>query len=188
MGKNILPIILIVLAAGIYFTYTSGQIDVLKEIQTKNASYSNAIGNARDLIAKRDTVNKAYGQISPEDAARLDKMLPDNIDNVRLIIDVNGIGARHGLTLRGLRTSAGSEATAGTKTQAQTTAMGTGAGQVGVVTVSFSVSTTYDNFISFIQDVERSLRIMDISKVTLSANDNGVYDYGVELKTYWLKQ
>ena len=133
-----------------------------------------------------DEVLKSRDKITDEDIVRLDKMIPDNIDNVRLIIDVNGIAGRHGVTLRGVRTSAGD-----TKVGAATPVAGasrTGAAALNPVTISFNVSTTYSNFIAFMQDVERSLRIMDISRISLNSTDNGIYDYSVEIKTYWLKK
>lgn len=188
MSKNILPIVLIVLAIGIYFTFTSGQIEAAKEVQEVNARYDSAIVNARKLVSVRDSVLKSYNSISDDDRIRLEKMLPDNIDNVRLIIDVNSIGTRHGVVLRNVHTSANDTAKASASTGGGTLSGGNSAAQYNTVSISFSVSTTYENFISLLQDMERSLRIMDISSVSLNSSDNGVYDYGVEIKTYWLKQ
>ncbi|MDB5259370.1 MAG: hypothetical protein JWO73_578 [Candidatus Taylorbacteria bacterium] len=180
MGKNILPIILIILAVGTYFTFTSGKIDEIKQVQVVSDSYQLAITNAEKLIKTRDEVLKSRSRISAEDLAKLDKMIPDNIDNVRLIIDVNGIADQHHIKLKGVRTSATSPST---KTTAAGVAM-----KLNTVTISFSTATTYENFIAFMQDIERSLRIMDISKISLTAADNGVYSYDVDLKTYWLKK
>lgn len=189
MSKNILPIVLIVLAIGIYFTFTDGQIESAKAIQEVNSRYDSAITNARKLVSVRDSVLKSYNSISDDDRVRLEKMLPDNIDNVRLIIDVNSIGTRHGVVLRNVHTSANDTAKASASTGGGgTLSGGGGTTQYNTVTIAFSVSTTYENFISLIQDIERSLRVMDIASVTLNSNDNGVYDYGVEIKTYWLKQ
>ena len=43
MNKNITALILIVLAVGVYFTYTKGKIAELKSIQVVNAEYQKAI-------------------------------------------------------------------------------------------------------------------------------------------------
>lgn len=192
MNKNITPLILIVLAIGIYFTFTKGKLDELKEIKAVNAGYQQALDNSEKLIKVRDSVLKTYNNISEQDRERLEKMLPDNVDNVRLIIDVNGVGARHGLTLKNIKTSA-SSANA-TNAQGAATPSSPRANVVNVantydtVTLSFNVTTNYQTFINLMKDLEASLRIMDISKITLTANDTGNYEYGVELKTYWLKQ
>ena len=189
MNRNITALILLVLAIGIYFTYTSGQITVLKSIQAENNQYLSAINNAEKLIKLRDSVLNQYNAISDTDKARLDKLVPDNIDNVRLIIDISGIAARHGITAAGIKTSADTSVSAAStpKQMAPNQIMSSGGG-LSTVTVTFNVTTTYVNFITFLQDLERSLRVLDVTSITLSASDNGVYTYGVTLNTYWLKQ
>ncbi len=42
-------------------------------------------------------------------------------------------------------------------------------------------------FISLLQDLEANLRVMDVTHLSLTANDSGTYDWSVELKTYWLR-
>src|ERR1035437_9017270 len=185
MNRNITALILIVLAVGIYFTYTSGQITVLKSIQAENNQYLSAIDNATKLIKLRGTVLDQYNAISAGDKARLDNLVPDNIDNVRLIIDISGIATRHGITAAGIKTSADTAASTPKQTASNQTSV-TGGG-LSTVTVTFNVTTTYVNFIAFLQDLERSLRILDVTSITLSASANGIYTYGVTLNTYWLK-
>jgi Tfp pilus assembly protein PilO len=190
MNKNVTPIILIVLAIGIYFTVTTGKLDELKSIRAVNADYEQAINNSEKLIKVRDKVLKTYNDISEEDRQRLDKMVPDNVDNVRLIIDVNGVAARHGIAVKNIKTSTPSSNTGSVQSQPPATInkpKSVAGGVLDTVTLSFSVSTNYQTFIDFMKDLEASLRIMDISKITLTANDTGIYEYGVEIKTYWLK-
>lgn len=189
MNKNLTPIILVVLAIGIYFTFTQGKIAEFKEVQKVNAEYQQALDNSEKLIKVRDAVLKSYNEISPEDQERLNLLLPDNVDNVRLIIDVNGVAARHNLAVKNIKTTASAA-----NSSSATAAAPQNTGRINVpstydtVTLSFNVSTNYETFIAFLRDLEASLRILDISKITLSVGDNGIYDYGVELKTYWLKQ
>ncbi len=56
---------------------------------------------------------------------------------------------------------------------------------------------SYNNFINFTKDMEKNLRLVDISSVEFSAaegssnsksgNSNDVYKYNFKIKTYWLK-
>ena len=190
MNRNITSIILIVLAIGIYFTYTSGQMSVLNSIQAENNQYISAINNAKKLINLRDTVLNQYNAISDNDKIRLDDMVPSNVDNIRLMIDISGIAGRHGITATGITTSADTNASGPTAKSTPSTinpiAM-SGSG-LSTVAISFSVTTTYANFISFLQDIERSLRVLDVTGITLSSSVSGVYTYGVTMNTYWLNQ
>lgn len=186
MNKNATALILIILAIGIYFTFTSNKLDELKEIRAVNSEYQQAINNAERLVKVRDSVLAAYNNISETDKDRLNKLVPDNVDNVRLIIDVkDDIAAAHGLSLKNIKTSSPDmqqQQPTGTNTEAGNTS------KYGMVTLSFSVTTSYQIFMDFLKDLEASLRIMDISKLTVAINETGGYDFGVEVKTYWLKQ
>lgn len=191
MNKNFTAIILVVLAVGIYFTFTKDKIEELKAIRVVNAEYQEAIDNASRLIKVRDDVLAAYNNISDTDKDRLNKIVPDNVDNVRLIIDVkDDIAANHGLFLKNIKTSSPDmQSTAqNVPPAAGTNADPASVSKYGMVTLSFSVTSGYQQFVDFVKDMEASLRIMDISKLTVATNDTGTYDFGVEIKTYWLKQ
>lgn len=193
MNRNTTALILIILAIGIYFTFTKARINELKEIRSVNEEYQNAINNATDLLAVRDEVSRAYNNITEGDKERLDKIVPDSVDNVRLIIDVkDDIAARNGLYLKNIKTSSPDIPTP----NSSQTPLPQGSNRIipqestskyGVVTLSFSVTASYEQFVDFLRDLESSLRILDISKLTLAANDQGTYDFNVELKTYWIK-
>src|ERR1700744_1679822 len=113
MNKNVLPILLIIVAIGIFYTFTDSRISQLKAVAASNADYLSAINNSEKLISERDAVLQQYNAISPSDQSRLNTMLPDNVDNVRLIIDVNGIAARHGFSIQNITTSADSTSGSG---------------------------------------------------------------------------
>src|SRR3989344_273325 len=162
MNRNATAIILIVLAIGIYFTFTSGKIDELKAIALVNSEYEQAIDNAGRLIKVRDDVLKAYNEISDINKDRLNKIVPDNVDNVRLIIDVkDDIAARHGLFLKNIKTASPESAVSSKNSSATSRGSGTESSEgrfaalqpsnekYGVVTLSFSVNSSYENFVNF---------------------------------------
>lgn len=195
MNKGVAPILLLILAVGIYFTFTKSKVDEIKSIKTVNAGYEQALENVEKLIKVRDGVLKTYNSIDEVDRRRLDKIVPNNIDNVRLIIDVKGIGEQHGLTLRNVKTSAKTATQNAGKSVApdipgspEVSTYGTDPTKYEIVTLSFEVSASYKSFVELLKSIESSLRVLDISKINVSANETNVYDYEVELKTYWLKQ
>lgn len=202
MNRNITAVILIVIALGIYFTYTQGLINQAEAIKSVNDQYASAIANAEQLIKVRDQVLQAYNNISPTDRANLDKMIPSTVDNIRLIIDLNSVALRHGFSLKDITAAAASDdsTSAPAPAPAAPAASTGGAPAAGsslptlstptldTVNVSFSVTAPYNQFISFLQDLEASLRIMDLTSLTLTGSDTGTYTFQVGLTTYWLRQ
>ena len=185
MNRNITATILIVLAAALYFTYTSGVWNNVVTIKAVNDQYTGAISSAEQLISVRDKVLKDYNNISADDRDNLDKMIPNTVDNIRLIIDLNSVALQHGFSLKNITASAKDSSTnSPSNNQPFNIAIPT----LDTVAVSFSVSAPYLQFISFMQDLEASLRIMDITHLTVTANDTGTYDFSVQMNTYWLRQ
>lgn len=196
MNKNITATILIVLAIGIYFTVTEKVIADGKAIQKVNDEYVSAIESAKKLIAVRDQVTRDYNNISEIDRERLSKMIPNSVDNIRLIIDLNDVARRHGFQLEGIKAVASTDSANNTAPAFnQVPGMPGVPSRVSIaepildnVTVTFSVTAPYLQFKSFLQEIEANLRLMEITKLSMTANDTGIYTYKVELKTYWLRQ
>jgi hypothetical protein len=197
MNRNITATILIVLAAGIYFTVTKSMLVDANAVQAVNTQYSSAIDGADQLIKVRDQVLKNYNDLSQDDRDRLNKMIPNTVDNIRLIIDLNSVALKHGFSLRNIKAVASAGTQKGNTTPASIPPTMTGSGVsnaniiatpiLDTVAVSFSVSAPYLQFISLMQDLEANLRIMDLTHLTMTANDTGTYDYSVEFKTYWIR-
>ncbi len=196
MNRNITAAILIIIAVGIYFTVTSTFVDQAKEVKAYNDQLTSALDSAATIVASRDQVLKQYNDISETDRDRLDKIIPSTVDNIRLIIDLNSIAVKHGFSLANIKTAA-TQTTKNSASQVRAPSAPTSAGQATVtfatpvldtVDVSFGVTATYNQFVSFLQDLESSLRIIDVTHVSVAASDTGVYAFQVQLRTYWLRQ
>ena len=188
---------MLVLAVGIYFTVTKTMLDEAKAVQVVNEQYTTAMTSADQLIKVRDQVLKDYNNLSTDDRDRLNKMLPNTVDNIRLVIDLNNVAQQHGFSLKNIRATAASSAKGSSAPSNLTPAQqinlnnpsntNIAAPVLDTVSVSFSVSAPYLQFITFMQTLEADLRIMDLTHMSLSANDTGTYDYSVEFRTYWLR-
>lgn len=197
MNRNITAIILIVLAVGIYLTFTRAKLAEVNQVRAVNAQHLLAISNADKLIKVRDSVLNDYNALSAEDRLRLDKMVPNTVDNIRLIIDLNSVALRHGFSLRNIKASTSN---ANKNTSSMKQVQDSSIHQDGTmsyiptpvldtVMISFSVTAPYQQFIDLLRDLEANLRIMDTTRLAVSAGSNpGMYDFSVELKTYWLRQ
>ena len=201
MNRNVTALILLVLAGGIYFTVTKDQIAAAHDIMAVNTQYTKAIKTSDTLIKERDKVLEDYKNISQDDRDRLEKMLPSTVDNIRLVIDLNSIAVAHGFALKGVTANASTakNGSGPTAPSAPLAPVPVGANKarplkkiassvLDTVNISFSVSAPYIEFQQFMKDLEANLRIMDLTHLTVAANDTGTYDYSVQLTTYWLRQ
>jgi Tfp pilus assembly protein PilO len=178
--RTLLPIFFVVVAIGVFIGYIDPTYKRVQELREEARSFDDALTRSKELQRVRDELISRYNVIPPQNLDRLGKMLPDNIDNVRLILDIDSIAARYGMRTRNVQLQAADDRPT--------------LGQVGQddrayqsVILSFSVSASYEEFLRFMADLERSLRLVDVVGVSFSANETGIYDYSVSIKTYWLK-
>ncbi len=178
MIKFFIPIIFLAVSVLLFFGYIDPKFSDIKKTQQEEQLYRGALDNSKELQSIRDGLLTKYNSFGTEDLDRLKKILPNNINSVRLIRDIDGIASRYGMTLRNVSVNLGTE---------KTNTVGPSGSEVGTMVLGFSVSGPYKIFISFLEDVEKSMRIMDITEVAFTSSENDLYEYKISLKTYWLK-
>lgn len=162
--------------------YTNPTYQGLKGEQATAAAYDDALDKSKELKALRDKLQSTRNAFSPQDEQKLTRLLPDQVDNIRLIIDINSIAARRGLALSDVALGEVSRSSQG----ANSLAVGPSGDHVGSVNLGFSVIATYDDFLAFLQDIEHSLRILDIEKLGFGAASGGKHTFSFTIRTYWL--
>ncbi|MEK7208647.1 MAG: hypothetical protein AAB677_00085 [Patescibacteria group bacterium] len=183
--KIILPFLILGLAAVTFFYFTTPILQAIDTLKIQQKNLSVVLDNATEFKKQQDKLIDRDNQIDPADKKNLNEFLPNNIDNVRLIIDINNIAKKSGLIVRNpniVKAEAkegepppSTDATAGVKTTDPSAA------------ISFSVSASYETLKLFLSDLARSLRLVDIESLSFTAAERNLYDYQLTLRTYWLK-
>lgn len=187
--SNLTVTILLIASLAIFFGYVTPTYraqregaDLAKrsiaELKEEEARYAEALDKTREIERERTGLLEKYNAIPLADRERLEKLLPDHIDSVRLIIDINNIASQHGMTLKNIALIDDDAAPAGG-------AFGPQEDRVKAVGLRFTVSGLYDEFRAFLKDVEQSLRLVDIRTVAFTALASE-YEYSVTLSTYKL--
>ncbi|MCR4274965.1 MAG: type 4a pilus biogenesis protein PilO [Candidatus Campbellbacteria bacterium] len=181
--RFISSIIFIILSLAIFFGFTNGRYEKTKDVRLEIARFDDALQKASDLAVLRDSLKEKFNSFSQNDLHRLDTLLPNTIDTVRLIIDINGIARRHDLTVLNIVVDGAAD------TSSKKTTIGPQEKPYGTILVSFNITTSYDRFKSFLGDLENSLRLIDVDSVTLGEENpiTGMTTYAIRAKTYWLR-
>lgn len=191
--SNLTAILLFLASLGIFFGYINPAYRSLterKELRERSITelrlerdrYADALEKTREIEQTRTGLLEKYNAIPAEDRERLEKLLPDHVDSVRLIIDVNNMAAQYGMTLRNITLLPSNAELAG-----QTLAIGPQEGLFKAVGLKFSVTGSYGDFRAFLRDLERSLRLTDVKTVSFVAGKEE-YTYSVTLVTYTLNR
>lgn len=189
MMRLLISILAIGLSGVIFFGYTKPAYDKAQEARALSAQYDEVLTKANELQQRKQTLQARLNTFNPADTERLQKLLPNHVDNVRLVLDLNNLAARYGLGLQNVNVSSADQSEAGTIV-----------GQIGgqdaqaydSLTLRFATAGTYGNFAAFLKDLELSLRIVDVESLSITQGSGSKlsepnFQYNVTVRTYWLK-
>lgn len=183
MFRLVIPAVLIAAAAGLFFLYTDPTYQRIKTVRAQEMEYDQALTKSKELLAIRNSLIAKRNTFSPDDIHKVERVLPDNIDNIRLILDTETIAQRYGLHVQNV--SVKSPQTG--KSDRSQLAVGDSNDAVGSVEFSFGVTATYGDFLRFLKDLEKSVRIVDVRTIAFSAGRGELMDFSISVKTYWLR-
>ncbi|HCR52644.1 TPA: hypothetical protein DIV48_03325 [Candidatus Kaiserbacteria bacterium] len=187
MNSHLLPILALMIAVGIFFVYVhptwSGSIALTKQAIATDVQ---ALAAADEYKANQNALAAARDAIDPANLERLKIFLPDSVDNVGLILNINALAARSGLSLSNIDVAKGSSM--GNSETSGAAALPTDeANPVGSIDLSLSAVGSYAALQAFLAGLEKSARLLDIRDITVKGSDTGVYNYQMTVRLYWLR-
>jgi Tfp pilus assembly protein PilO len=193
MTRFLLPIILVGASIAIFLVFVSPFYAEISDLKAQIASYDQALSNSKALENERDKLTQKFNSITTTDLERIKKLLPENVDNIRLILEIEKIASPFGMALRDVRYNP-TEKKDDASTGIQSNVSASSQKEYGVWDLEFATAGTYSNFLNFIKALESNLRIVDISSIEFSsdsatgtAGQSSSYKYSFKIKTYWLK-
>lgn len=192
MNSRILPFLSFLVALGIIFAFVGPTWNgAVARARAQIARDNDALAAARSFSERQNELASARNAIDPADLANLAAFLPDSVDNVGLILDLNALAARTGLALSSVDVGGGAGASGGARGASNpanaSVLPAAGASPLGSVDLSLSAVGTYAALRGFLDGVEKSRRLLDVRDLVVKGSDTGVYSYQMTLRLYWLR-
>lgn len=205
--RNIFPIIFILFSIGIFVGFVIPMYKEASLLKVDVASYNQALSRSTELEKTRDLLLKNYNEISVADKEQLSRFLPNTVDNIQLILEIQKIATSYNMSLKNIKfenpqtvsNTKQSQPSSGNQPMVVSTPSTIATLPYGIFNLEFSTQAPYAVFIEFLKDLERNLRLIDVQNVTFSVpasgetkitegQDPNVYTYTLKIQTYWLKR
>lgn len=181
---RLLPVLALLLAIGLFFGYINPTYNgTIATLRAEIESYDDALDAAERFKDKEAELTIERNAIPPDSLARLEAFLPDGVDNVQLILDLDALAARTGMELSDFDTSAVDE----TSSPQDGTIVLTQDEPVDSVELTMKGVGTYAAMRAFLSATEESLRPLDLMELSVTGSDTGVYSYDMKFRLYWLR-
>ena len=184
MTGRILPFLALAISAGIIFAYIQPTYSgTIAETQAAIKGNAAAIAAAEAYKEKENELALKKSEIQEEDITRLEALLPDSVNNVQVILDLNALASRSGVTLSDIDVTTSSRGSGAQSDSPEVTTQG----PIGSVDLTLTAIGTYQSFRTFLSGIEYSVRILDVSTLSVKGSDTGVYSYKMAIRLYWLR-
>lgn len=183
--NSLMPIILIVVSLGLFYLHIDPRYLDAQKLSDQKSQYEEALVKAKDLQNVRDELLTKYNSLPQENLAKLERIVPDNLNTVKLVADIDSIAGKYGIPVRTVRVV---EESVDTNQQVPVEFVPK---PYKTTTIGFKVTATYENLVPFLEDLEKSLQLIDVQSVVFQADNglnNGINDYSVSINTYSLRQ
>ncbi len=183
--KSFFPFIIIAVCVATYYMYISPTYTSASVLAIKKSEYNQALKKSKELIEKRDALLVAYNQIPPEDIDRLQRIIPNSINSVDIVTQVNALASPRNLEVRNVSVT-------GDKPESQNGAIIDPVTNAPYKTTNVTVTLIgqYEQFTGFVRDLESSTRLSDITAVTVKPNtkvsEGESFEFTLNFKTYSL--
>ncbi len=199
MNKFISGLVLLIVGLGLSFSFTRSNLEQLSSLRAEVSSYDNALSQADELSKLQENLTNRFNQIPAEERERIQKFLPQNIDTVRLTIEIDSIANQNRIDISGLSFATNTQSDLIPDTAGDDLAVDPMAGDelsMGIsrsnpdyssVDMSFSATGTYENLKAFLESLENNLRLTDIQSLKIApVSSTNNYEFSLVIRTYWL--
>ncbi|MEI8339191.1 MAG: hypothetical protein WCF94_00830 [bacterium] len=155
----------------------------IQSIQKSVNEYSTALNQIDQVIKTRDIEAAKRDSINAYESS-LSKMLPQSVDNVNLIVEIENLAKKYSVGSLKNISIGGAKATGGATDKP---VINSEEKEYNSIAIGFTITTSYSQFVSFLKDMESNLRLVDVEKLSFNTNDAGLYDFSLVIRTYWLK-
>lgn len=144
--------------------------------------YDDSLEMVSNIETKTNELLTRLKEIPDSERKNIETALPSSLDFVKLISQIDAVAANYGISIKSI-TSKEVGSSVGTSVENAEPPKTYHSSIIG-----FSFNASYDEFNAFMEELEKSLRILDIRSVKIVTQEDGrPYSYQVEFETYWFK-
>jgi Tfp pilus assembly protein PilO len=153
----------------------------VKIIQNNITSLQDSRAKAESLLNQYDKIAQSYNSITDEQKSLLEKSLPVNVNNVRLILELQRIAQSHSMGFKDVNVNL--------KQENENRKPGE-SDNLRKVKIDVTLVGSYDSYLKVLGDIEQSLRILSLRSVVFKSprdtKNSNQYQFDLGLETYWL--
>lgn len=178
--RTLTPFLSLIIAVLLGIFVIQPQLGEITTLQAEVSEYENAIAKYQEFTGKLDQKLAKKSKLDALENEQLDAFVFDKIDVTQLLVDIEAIAGQYHLLFGNIDVKEDG-------TDFKKNAEAQPSAELSTADISFEVIGSYDQFKSFMMDMERSLTLFEVTKIDFENTKDGLFQqYKVTVRVYAL--
>lgn len=162
--------VLVFISVGLWFFAFSPFFSDINTLKRSLEDKVKVYEETKKRVDNLERLQEKYSKLD-EEVKKVNEMLPSKPEFPKLLVETEALVRKSGVALTSVSFSSPK-----VKTQAQ---------GVKKYSIRLSFSAGYETFKNFLRLQEKEMRLMDVDSISFSPSEGGVYEFQVNLTTYY---
>lgn len=186
MMRTLTPVFSIIIAILLFFFFISPGYKEISQIKEDTAQYDRAVKSYNDFYAKVDTKLAVKRNENPVVVERLNQFIPKDLDVAYDLANLEQMALTHNMLFGNIISDVTEIDVRRASGNRNNTSSGSQSQELQIADISFDVIGTYEQFQSFLLDLESSLSLYEVINIDFSASSGLFEQFAVSVRTYAL--
>lgn len=187
MLRSFAPLLAIIVSIGIFFLYIKPMYDEISSIQDETTEYGEAVAKASEFNQLLSNLTSKRNSLTAGNLERLEIAVPDSIDPVRILVDIEAIAEQNRMVLGNVTVSGLDQTRGDTEGEFGTNIVAAiSEDDFEKSSITFNVVGTYDRFKAFLANLEQSLTLFEVSELSFTESEGDLMEISMTIDMYAL--
>lgn len=183
MMRTTTPILSILIAVALFVFFTHPEYLETADIKEEIGQYQDAKEKYAEFSSKLEGKIQKKNALTAQESEGLVRLVPDTIDETQHLVDLETMAERHNMLFGNTSVESRDFAPASRGGGQEKSAV---SGELTSVDISFELVGTYAQFKSFLADLERSITIFEVTRMSFDVVEGPFQQFGLTVRTYAL--
>jgi len=177
MGRSTITILFLLVAVSVFWFWTRPLLVEIDALKAEKDSFDQALSRSREFQELRDEILSKFNSVSQDNLNRLSKMLPREPESTKLLVQLSDMADSSGGVVLNFLDVREPRSSGAVNTKEQ----------VGYqeVEIKANLSAKYEDFLVFLTELQKSLRLIDVEQIDFFAGETNFYEFNINAQAYY---
>ncbi|MBU1178794.1 hypothetical protein KKB69_00420 [Patescibacteria group bacterium] len=178
MMRNIISLLFIGAAIAMFLTWTNPYLKEIEELRGQRLAFNEILDTSRQLVELRDNLLSKFNLITADELSKFSKIIPEKSESINFVFQLSNVAEAKGVIIKNINFY---EAVSADSSSSSVDS------DYKKLNIDAFFLGSYEGFKALVEEIENSLRLVDINKIIFSADKENLYEFTIKATAYFKK-